>query len=317
MGIKRTNEEFLAEIKKMKPTYDVISEYVNCDTSVECYCHIHNLNFKSIPYNLLKGKCGCESCRRAKIGNTNRKNIDNYLSELHSLKPHLTLIGEYKDANTKTWFHCNKHNLDFQKTPWKALNQHGCPQCTKENEYRVNKKTHLDFLAQMQEINSNIEVVGEYCGARERVEVRCLLCDHIWTPQASSLISGFGCPVCASSYGEKQIKEFLEYRNIHFIPQKTFLGLKGVGNGNLSYDFYLPSYNLLIEYQGEFHDGTAWQQTYDEFQIQQEHDKRKRIYASKHHIQLLEIWYCEYDNIKEILTSTINNLENSVETTAI
>jgi hypothetical protein len=316
MSKKRTNEEFLNEVKQIYPAYDILSEYINCDTSVYCHCNIHNVDFNSIPYNLLKGKAGCELCRREKIGNANRKNIDKYLSELHNLKPHLVLIGAYTDANTKTLFHCNKHNIDFQKTPWKALHQHGCPQCTKENQYRVNKKTQQDFIVQMQDVNNNIEVVGEYCGAHERVEVRCLLCGHIWRPQASSLVSGFGCPMCASSHGEKRIKEFLEYRNICFMPQKAFVGLYGVGNGSLSYDFYLPDYNLLIEYQGEFHDGTAWQQTESEFLVQKEHDKRKSQYAVKHNINLLEIWYWDYDDIDTILQNTINNLENSVETTA-
>ena len=115
MSKKRTNEEFLNEIKQMNPTYDVLSKYINCDTDVKCHCNIHNIDFYATPYNLLKGKVACELCRREKIGNTNRKNIAKYLSELYNSKPHLVLIGEYKGANTKTLFHCNKHNIDFEK----------------------------------------------------------------------------------------------------------------------------------------------------------------------------------------------------------
>jgi len=77
--------------------------------------------------------------------------------------------------------------------------------------------------------------------------------------------------------------------------------LIGVGGGNLSYDFYLPNYNLLIEYQGEFHDGTAIQQSKEKFKKQLEHDKRKREYADNHNINLLEIWYWDFDNIEKIL----------------
>ena len=74
---------------------------------------------------------------------------------------------------------------------------------------------------------------------------------------------------------------------------------------------------MLIEYQGEFHDGTAWQQTEIDFLRQQEHDKRKRNYALKHNIHLLEIWYWDYDNIEQVLNDTLNNLENSVEITVL
>ena len=60
---------------------------------------------------------------------------------------------------------------------------------------------------------------------------------------------------------------------------------------------------MLIEYQGEYHDGTAKMQTEIEFFKQKEHDKRKRQYADKHNIQLLEIWYYEYDNVENILNN--------------
>lgn len=38
--------------------------------------------------------------------------------------------------------------------------------------------------------------------------------------------------------------------------QKEFDNLLGVKNGKLKFDFYLPTYNFLIEYQGEYHDGS-------------------------------------------------------------
>jgi hypothetical protein len=79
----------------------------------------------------------------------------------------------------------------------------------------------------------------------------------------------------------------------------------------------LTKYNLLVEYQGEFHDGTAWQQTEIDFLRQKEHDKRKKIYAKNHSIHLLEIWYWDYDNIEQILSEMLNNLENSVEITVL
>ena len=84
-----------------------------------------------------------------------------------------------------------------------------------------------------------------------------------------------------------------------------FDNLKGVGGNPLSYDFYLEDFNILIEYQGEFHDGTARQQTEEQFKIQKEHDKRKKEYAISHNINLLEIWYYDYDNIENILKEVL------------
>ena len=74
----------------------------------------------------------------------------------------------------------------------------------------------------------------------------------------------------------------------------------------LSYDFYLQQYNLLIEFQGKQHEQPieyfGGEKT---FKKQQEHDKRKREYAKQNNINLLEIWYYDFDNITEILNKEL------------
>lgn len=307
---KRTNEEFLLEINKMNPTYSILSEYVNCDTDIHCFCNIHNVNFYSTPYNLLKGKCGCEACRRDKIGNKNRRTKSELIDKLKHVNENIEVVGEYTQCKNKIECKCKVHNEIFFITPDHLMHgETGCKKCIDIKNHNAGLKSHDVFINQVKNIHPTINVLGKYDGAHTRIEVECLNCGHVWLPEATSLTSGFGCPCCAFSKGEKRIKKFLESYNIMFIPQKTFPGLVGVGGKCLSYDFYLPKFNLLIEYQGQFHDGTVPFQTEEEFLIQKEHDKRKSIYAQLNHIQLLEIWYQNYDNIEKILTNTLNNLE--------
>ena len=109
------------------------------------------------------------------------------------------------------------------------------------------------------------------------------------------------CPKCNESKGEKRIRKWLKDRNIFYETQKTYNDLVGINNGLLSYDFYLPNYNLLIEYQGQFHDGNNGCQKDKDLKRQQEHDRRKRQYAKDNNIKLLEIWYHDFNNIEEIL----------------
>lgn len=132
--------------------------------------------------------------------------------------------------------------------------------------------------------------------------VRSIICNHTWKAAPSNLLfNQTGCPICSMSHGERSIYLFLKNNNINFIPQKEFNNLFGINGGNLSYDFYLSTYNILIEYQGEFHDGTANQQTPKEYETQKEHDRRKKEFAINNNIKLLEIWYWDFDNIEEIL----------------
>ena len=136
-----------------------------------------------------------------------------------------------------------------------------------------------------------------------KVNIICDICGGEYSVYPNHFIShGSRCPNCSKSKGEKKIVKILDNYNIEYIPQKSFDGLIGVGYGLLSYDFYLyEHYNLLIEYQGEFHDGTAKMQTEEEYNIQQEHDRRKRQYAKDNNIKLLEIWYWDFENIENIL----------------
>nr|DAF82518.1 MAG TPA: restriction enzyme [Caudoviricetes sp.] len=124
---------------------------------------------------------------------------------------------------------------------------------------------------------------------------------------------GVFCRECNSSQLEIKTKNILEKYNIDYKTQIKYEGLLGLGNGNLSYDFYLPNYNLLIECQGEQHE--SWQKTWitkEDFERQLEHDKRKRNYAKENNIRLLEIWYYDIDNIEEILIKELNKINKEV-----
>lgn len=127
---------------------------------------------------------------------------------------------------------------------------------------------------------------------------------------ASKFLS-FKCPECQNSNGEYSISNYLVKNNINYENKKIYPNLIGINNGLLSYDFYLPDYNVLIEYQGEQHerpvdfDGKGKKYIERQFKKQQEHDRRKRQYAKDNGIKLLEIWYYDFENIEKILESIL------------
>ncbi len=147
-----------------------------------------------------------------------------------------------------------------------------------------------------------------------------------------SNVCDFRCPECQYSKGEEKISNCFmdigfikindgDYKILddnfkekykYYIPQKKFDGLVGLGNGLLSYDFYLPQYNLLIEYQGKQHyepidfagKGEEW--ALEQFQGVQIRDQIKRDYCKKNNIILIEIPYWDYNNIESILSQELN-----------
>ena len=58
-----------------------------------------------------------------------------------------------------------------------------------------------------------------------------------------------------------------------------------------------------LRWRGMIHD--IMPGTEEQFLKQQEHDRRKREYALNNDIQLLEIWYYDFNNIEDILNKNI------------
>lgn len=100
------------------------------------------------------------------------------------------------------------------------------------------------------------------------------------------------------SKGEEKIAMVLKDLEIDFLNEKKFEDLRGDSNRCLSYDFYIPSLNTLIEYDGEFH---FRNDNKEKLRKQQKYDEKKTEYANENNINLIRIPYWEYDNIEKIL----------------
>jgi hypothetical protein len=148
-------------------------------------------------------------------------------------------------------------------------------------------------------------------GDNEKYIWECSKCKREYNMSINNRINNHGCG-CGFSRGEDRIYEWLSKNNIDNVKYKSYFTLEGLSGGSLNYDFYIPSCNLLIEYQGEQHvrpvdfDGIGIQKATVQFKKQQEHDRRKKEYAIKNNISLLEIWFWDYENIEKILENILN-----------
>ena len=215
----------------------------------------------------------------------------------------------YINSSSKLEYVCQKHDdKGSQFITYNNLkNGYGCKYCGIE---RVGEHRRLDLnevknifaknnmkLIDGQEYHNTSQLMAYICLNHQEQGVQYMTTSNAYRNH---------CPYCHQSKGEDKISKFLLSHQIDFISQYKLDDLVGIKGKPLSYDFYLPNQNLLIEYQGEFHDGsTRGLQTHQEFIIQQEHDRRKREYARSHHIKLLEIWYYDFINIEDILSDFI------------
>jgi very-short-patch-repair endonuclease len=101
------------------------------------------------------------------------------------------------------------------------------------------------------------------------------------------------------------INNFLINNNITFESQKTFQDCKH--KGKLKFDFYIPSLNTCIEYDGQQHFFIIKQWGGElELLDRQRNDKIKNEYCKNNNIRLLRISYKE--NIEEKLNELFNSL---------
>lgn len=234
----------------------------------------------------------------------------------------------YRNSSKKVWLKCMNTNYHpsnlymcdqfIRMTQDKKTKGLPCPYCSHKGK---NKIHHLDSFAQWGMDNIGEHFLQEYWdydkntinpyeiykGTDIKVWIKCNECNQSYYIRCANFTFGYRCNICNKSKGERVIRDFLNNYNIDFIPQKTFKDLIGLGNGYLSYDFYLPKYNLLIEYQGIQHEtDIEYFGGIQSYERQRQHDIMKRNYAIKQHIQLLEIWYWDYDNIENILEGVLD-----------
>lgn len=290
----KNNDAFIDEVKEKLPQISLLESYTGAHKKILCRCNIHNDLFKSAATKLLAGQSGCKKCRSEAISINLRKSHSDFIDQMNVINNQIEVIGQYTTSNNRIEVRCKKCNFVWTPVAGSLLAGYGCPHCA--GRY----KTTEEFKHDITTINESIDIIGQYIDSHTKIKCRCNMCGHEWYSLPGNLKYS-GCPECNMSHGERLIKKFLINHNIKFEQQKTFPNLLGVGGGRLSYDFYIDDLKILIEYQGEFHDGTAYQQTRDEFQIQKEHDNRKKNYANLNMYRLIEIWYWDYDNIDKIL----------------
>ena len=304
---KKTHEEFASQMQNVNPNIKINSLYKACNQKVKCQCLICGYEWEATPNNLLQNK-GCKQCHFDNLANARKKPHSEFINELKNINPNIHVLETYKNNRVKIKCNCLLHNEVFYTTPSHLLKgQTRCRECINvKNKIKIQKqtKTHDIFIKELRQLNKSIVALNKYINSKTLITVQCTKCHAIWETTPDYLLVHPFCKCNGKKYkGEEKIKEYLNSNNIKYVYQKKFPDLKN--KNSLSFDFYIPNKNLLIEYQGQFHDGTADIQTAEGYKAQQKNDKIKRDYALSHNFNLLEIWYYEFDDIENILKQNI------------
>lgn len=226
---KKTQEEYISELAIKNPTVEVVGEYINNKTKITHHCLIHNIYWDMAPSPALRGD-GCEICHKKRIGKSNGKSNEQYINELKENNPKIIALDKYVNTKTKIMFKCTEHNIEWKAYPNNILRGCGCAECGKEKIVNKNCKTHDQFIKELNNINSNIVVLGNYINARTPILVKCIKHNVEWETSPDSLLQGCGCHKCGNEKVSERLKwnsekysEKLKLKNPNIVALETYI----------------------------------------------------------------------------------------------
>lgn len=293
----KSHEEYLGNIEKINPNIEVVEKYIDSKTKILHRCKIDGYEWYVQPNSILSGY-GCPVCSK-KI-----KTTDMFKKELFEVNKDIIVIGSYINSKTKIKCMCKIDGYKWDAYPNGLLKGSGCPVC-----YGNKRKTQQEYIFDVKNIDSNIEVIGTYVNAKTKILHRCKIDGIEWMADPHHILFGQGCPLCNMSRGEKEVRDYLIENNVIFIPQYTFDECKN--KKLLPFDFYLPDYNACVEYDGIQHFKPIERfGGIEKFVEQQHNDLIKTNFCENNNIKLLRIRYDEDVDIKlnEFLTNNNTKL---------
>ena len=248
-----TKEEFLNKASKKHnldeydwSDFDILKR--NESGKVEFCCKKHG-KYWDWPNNFLKGH-GCHICYGKEKSD---EEVREELSKLHPMLDFSQAKYSEKDHLRRIKVICPKHGEQLISYN-NLMNGQGCYYCGRERTAIKKTMTNEEFIRRGKEIFGD-EYTYEHLDMFNRDEdgkviVTCQKHGD-FKVLPTNFFKGVGCPVCAESSLEGEVRRFLEENKIEYIYQCNYKTFEWLGKQRL--DFYLPEYNIAIECQGNQH----------------------------------------------------------------
>ena len=252
-------------------------------------CNKHG-NFKVSPNNHIFKKSGCPECK--KKTNINKEKFINLSKKLFG---NVYLYKNYRNNRNLMDIYCPIHKW-FKQSPQNHIKA-GCPKCNKEKMTIIKEER---FIKKVNIIHNNFYSYDKFKYVNNYTKSIIICPLHGEFKQEPKVHIKHGCSKCSTSKGESKIIKYLKKNNIKYNYQHRYNGCKNIYT--LPFDFYIPKYNLLIEYNGIQHYKEVdifGGKSYLESVII--NDNIKKEYCKNKRIKLLTIPYYFYNNIENHL----------------
>jgi very-short-patch-repair endonuclease/ribosomal protein S14 len=259
--------DFIKKVQEKMKSYDIPidwydwegMEYVKPTRSAKIKCIKHNQEVtRGKALSFYTGTPLCPECNRIAV---KQKNFMDKVRKLYNDR--FVLLSDYIGGTSPVTLGCTLHGktpypvvIAQPSTIWGSTNKYGsiqCKECFRVNSlnkfentiFYLNKKrkipyTYPNLNKEFKKMTEDIPIV---CHRKINGKEHGMF----WqTPNNHR--TGQGCPICQESRNERHISNLLNELEYKFIKEKRFSE-----TGNLEYDFYIPKYKVIIEYDGIQH----------------------------------------------------------------
>jgi len=264
-----------------------------------CDKHNNHINTQTLT-NIISGN-GCKMCGNNKIAVSNSgkrralvgaKMPEEYIEMLEKFLPNqFRFLGfdRNKWHNKLIVLQCLTCGLIVKKKQQQIEKRQRCKNCS-------DKKQTLPFDILVEKLKDRHNGIYEYpflneehINSKSIISIICRTHGLFRQQLSRHLHKGNGCPKCSLSHGEIIVEQFLKENGYAYEIQKTFDNCRH--KNPLEFDFYLPEFNSVIEYNGEQHYNFVkfFHRTKKGFEQQLLRDQIKRDFCKSNHIRLLEL----------------------------
>ena len=286
------------------------SDYTTVSNPITIKCEKHQTLIPLRAASHLTFHNPCKQCIRDEKFEVYKPKVYKSLRENY---PQFKLLDEIKDFNCTVRLLCPKHGV-FKKTTDKIIFKgFGCSKCGWEKASQTNtgsqRVSFVDFETRFVERYGNrltlVSTEEEYQNFKSVLTAKCSDPSHpLVKKTAMNFLRSNGCISCKESVGERLTRLALEELNLEYVQEKRFASCRY--KKELPFDFWLPKFTALIEFQGKQHEISSKRfGGIKTLRSTQRRDKIKKEWAEQNGVNL--IYVTDYNNIKEQILKNLKS----------
>lgn len=234
---RRSHEDFVRELSEVNPDVECLDTFTIVDRRMRFRCRKCGHVWETTAVHVLQGT-GCPKCRGGV-----RVTHDEFVAKVSEESPDIEVIGVYRNRSTSVEVRCRKCGHVWNALPPALVRGTYCPDCSDPR-----RKSHEQFVTDLERLNPEIIVIGQYRTNTDRIRVRCSRCGHEWSPVSSYLLNKPRCPKCSrKTSSTSYLEQFFLAAFSQVFGEDQVLNRDRSALSGRELDVYIPSKDLAVE----------------------------------------------------------------------